>query len=215
MRGVSLGPGALNARKSRDGQPRAAVVLIGFMGAGKTTVGRELAQRLGWTFEDLDQWIEKLERRRIHQIFRDSGEAEFRRIEHATLKNRMAERSRRRKIIALGGGTFVQPENAHLLAAAKVPTVFLDANVEELWERCCEKAGKEVLTRPLLGSIDSFRELHEKRRPFYMRASFRVETGARAVEDIVTELIEILDLPRAASSKAKKASKKQLRRKQA
>src|SRR5690242_11848601 len=68
------------------------IVLIGFMGAGKSTVGRALARRLGWTFVDLDRWIEKRERRRVSQIFAADGEAAFRAMETNALRTVLAER---------------------------------------------------------------------------------------------------------------------------
>ena len=113
------------------------MVLIGFMGAGKSSVGRALGEQLGWAFEDLDERIERRERRKVAEIFRDSGESGFRRAEHAALRelvqglNAGAE-----KIVALGGGAFVRKENARLVEAGGFPTVFLDASVEELWRRC-------------------------------------------------------------------------------
>src|SRR6202051_3487646 len=68
-----------------------AVFLVGFMGAGKSSVGRVLAQRLNWIFEDLDDRIEAREGRTVAEIFRDSGESEFRRAEHAALEQVLAE----------------------------------------------------------------------------------------------------------------------------
>ena len=99
-----------------------AVILIGFMGAGKSTVGRALAEQLGWTFEDLDERIERREQRKVPEIFRESGEAEFRRAEHAALRELLPElRSGAERIVALGGGAFVEKRNARLLEAAGVP----------------------------------------------------------------------------------------------
>jgi len=172
-----------------------ALFLVGFMGAGKTSVGRALAQRLNWPFEDLDERIERLEGRSVPEIFRDSGESEFRRAEHAALKQVLEEiRKGAVRIVALGGGAFAQENNLALLKAALVPTVFLDAPVEELWQRCCRQASDLGAERPLLRGIDPFRELYDTRRPSYLQASLRVQTGRRSLEEIACEISETLGL---------------------
>ena len=142
------------------------------MGAGKSSVGRTLGQRLNWIFEDLDDRIQARERRTVAEIFRDSGESEFRRVEHAALRQVLQElQAGGSRIVALGGGAFVQKENAALLKASGVPTVFLDAPVEELWQRCCTQAAERGAERPLLRSKEQFRKLYEagaetmRRRP--------------------------------------------------
>jgi shikimate kinase len=174
---------------------RRAVVLIGFMGAGKSSVGRSLGERLGWMFEDLDDRIERRERRRVPEIFRESGESGFRRAEHAALKELLSElQTGAEKIVALGGGAFVQKRNARLIEAAGVPTVFLDAGLEELWRRCREQGERQGIERPLLGNVESFRELYEARQPHYLKASFRQETGGKTVEEIAAEVVQALGL---------------------
>jgi hypothetical protein len=102
------------------------IVLVGFMGAGKTSVGRILSKRLGWAFEDLDDRIQAREQRTIEDIFRNSGEAAFRQIEHDALRAALSDR-KKACILALGGGAFVQSSNAELLKSAGLPVVFLDA----------------------------------------------------------------------------------------
>jgi shikimate kinase len=167
------------------------------MGAGKSSVGRALGKRLGWTFEDLDERIERREGRKVHEIFLDSGEAEFRRAEHAALKELLKElRTGAERIVALGGGAFVQQRNSRLIEAEGVPTVFLDAAVQELWRRCTEQAEARGNERPLLGSLESFRELYDSRKPHYMKALFRQETGGKSVEWIAAEVVRALGLDR-------------------
>ena len=186
-------------------QQTRAVILIGFMGAGKSSVGRALGEELGWTFEDLDERIELRERRKVSEIFRDSGESGFRRAEHAALKELLGElRPRAEKIVALGGGAFVQAENVRLIEASSVPTVLLDAGVEELWLRCREQSEKHGIERPLLGSLQSFRELYEARRPHYLKASFKQESGAKTVEEIAAALIQALGLDRSRKRRGEK-----------
>ena len=172
-----------------------ALFLVGFMGAGKTSVGRVLAQQLNWAFEDLDERIERREHRSVPEIFRDSGESEFRRAEHAALEEVVGElQAGAAKVVALGGGAFVQQQNAVLLRTAGVRTVFLDAPVEELWHRCSEQARQAGAERPLLRSIDRFRELYEMRRTSYLQAALRVETGSRTVDEIACEIAERVGL---------------------
>jgi shikimate kinase len=172
-----------------------AVFLVGFMGAGKSSVGRALGQRLNWVFEDLDDRIEARERRTVAEIFRDAGEPEFRRAEHAALKHVLQELGGGgAKIVALGGGAFVQQENAALLKRAGVPTVFLDASVEDLWERCSAQAREAGVERPLLRSQEQFRKLYDTRSRSYSKASLKIQTGSRAVETIAAEIADVLGL---------------------
>src|SRR5580698_3211550 len=107
-----------------------AVFLVGFMASGKSSVGRELAQRLEWDFVDLDARIEAREQQTIAEIFRECGEPEFRLIEAAALRD-LTEALDRDTVIALGGGTFAHPKNLELLKNHELlktwPSVFLDA----------------------------------------------------------------------------------------
>ena len=172
-----------------------AVFLVGFMGAGKTSVGRALGQRLNWLFEDLDDRIQQREHRTVAEIFRDSGEPAFRRAEHSALREILGElRGGTAKVIALGGGAFVQPNNAALLKASAAKTLFLDAPVQELWLRCSKQADESGAERPLLQSPEQFRKLHMARRRSYLKASARIATGGRSIEEIATQIIRDLDL---------------------
>jgi shikimate kinase len=160
------------------------VVLVGFMGAGKTSVGRALGRRLGLPFADLDDRIQLREGKTIEQIFREAGEAEFRRAETAALRELLAEAGSAIRVVALGGGAFVHPGNAELIEKAQAHSVFLDAPVEELLRRCVE----EKTERPLRQSPEQFRELYEKRRRSYMRATVRIETGGKDVDTVAAEV---------------------------
>jgi shikimate kinase len=176
-----------------------AVFLVGFMGAGKSSVGRALAQQLNWLFEDLDDRIEQRERRTVAQIFRDAGESAFRQAEHAALKHALDDlRGGVSRIIALGGGAFAQPRNVALLQDAGVPTVFLDAPVAELWQRCCEQAKAAGTERPLLKNLKEFRKLYKTRRQHYARARVKADTSQRTVEAIAAEIAKKLKLKKIA-----------------
>jgi shikimate kinase len=160
-------------------------VLIGFMGAGKSTVGRALARRLGWSFVDLDRWIEKRERRRVAQIFASDGEASFRAIETDALCTVLADR-RESLVLALGGGAWVQEKNSAMLKSAGACVVFLDAHPDELRARCAVKSAK----RPLFRDDDQFRQLYAARHGSYMQADMRVDTAGRSVLDVACQLAE-------------------------
>ena len=167
-----------------------AVVLVGFMGAGKSSVGAALGRRLGWPFEDLDERIQAREQRSIEQIFRLSGEAAFRQLEHAALSSLIAELGASAKVVAVGGGAFAQENNAALLEAAGFPTIFLDAPVEELFRRCRQ----QQVDRPLRGDLDEFRRLYEARRPCYLKAGLRIDTAGKDVDRVAAEVIDSLRL---------------------
>jgi len=166
------------------------VALVGFMGAGKTAVGRELAGRIGWRFLDLDELIEIREQRTIDQIFREDGEPAFRRLEYAAVRDAIKAPDSTPMVLALGGGAFIEPEIQKCLQDAGVPAVFLDAPPAELFRRC-EQPGVE---RPLRRDAEEFRKLYEQRRPQYLRAALRVDTSKKAVAEVVQEIISGLKL---------------------
>jgi shikimate kinase len=187
------------ARKHKRTAAPNAIFLVGFMGAGKTSVGRALAQRLHWLFEDLDDRIVRRQGRSVAEIFRDSGEPEFRRAEHAALQDLLEElRGAGGRIVALGGGAFVQKKNAALLQAAGVPTVFLDAPVDELWQRCYEQSAALGTERPLLRNPEQFRKLYNARRKGYSRVLTRIQTGNRSVDAIAAEIVATFGLTKIA-----------------
>ncbi len=162
------------------------------MGAGKSSVGRALGKLLNLDFEDLDDRIDRREERSIAEIFRTSGEAAFRRAESAALEEVLAEMRRgSRRVLALGGGAFVQAQNAAALKNAGLPVIFLDAPVEELWRRCCRQA-EEAAERPLLRSADEFRKLYEARRSGYLQASLTIDTAGRTIKAIATEIAQTM-----------------------
>lgn len=174
------------------------VALIGFMGAGKTTVGRALASRLHWDFCDLDEVIEQREDQSIAQIFAACGEAGFRRIESATLRDLLQDNPAVGDLVlALGGGAFVQAENRAALEQAGAITILLEAPVEELRRRCTD----EQKVRPLAREQERFNQLYAARRADYERAQLRVQTLNKAVEHVAAEIEQLL---KAAKAEVKK-----------
>ncbi|MFL6845905.1 MAG: shikimate kinase [Allosphingosinicella sp.] len=168
--------------------PDRPIVLVGLMGAGKTTVGRRLAKRLGLEFVDSDEEIERAADRRIAEIFDQHGEASFRDGERRVIRRLIDEEPR---VIATGGGAFMHPETRALILERCV-AIWLDADVETLAERVSRRD-----QRPLLAGKDPLsrlRELAAARNPVYAEAHLRVRSGIspheRAVEQIVAALAE-------------------------
>ena len=161
-----------------------AVLLVGFMGAGKTSVGRVLSRKLGWPFKDLDDQVQARDGRAIEQIFRESGESEFRRLETAALRELLTELASSPWVVAMGGGAFVQPENRALIEAAGILAVFLYAPAEELFRRC----ERDVVRRPLQGGFREFQNLYEVRRPHYLKAGLTIDTNDKDVDTVAAEV---------------------------
>jgi shikimate kinase len=168
-----------------------AVFLAGFMGSGKNTVGEELARRLSWDFIDLDARIEARESQTIPEIFAQKGESYFRAAENSTLRD-LLDSLAHDSVVALGGGAFAQESNRGLLRPW--PSVFLDAPVSELWQRCLEHEAAQGAKRPLRGDQDQFTRLHEERLPFYRQASITVNTSGKATAAICQEIERGLQL---------------------
>jgi len=175
--------------------PSRAIFLTGFMGAGKTSVGAELARRRGCAFHDLDAVVVERAGKTVAQIFATGGETEFRRLESEALREVLASlrAAAGGAVVALGGGTLAAAENVRALREADGILVALDAPVELLFERT--RAGHG--TRPLAREDDEagFRKLYEARRPLYRAAEVSVESGngdVRAVAERVEEAIATL-----------------------
>src|ERR1039457_5199609 len=135
------------------------IYLVGFMGSGKSTIGRLLAERIGWHFVDLDEEIEAAERMSILEIFETRGEAEVRRGGGAKLREHVrAIEGGRPAVLALGGGAIVQPENYALLENNGV-TIWLDCPLETVRRRV-----EPASHRPLARDPVSFAQLYETRR---------------------------------------------------
>jgi shikimate kinase len=142
-----------------------AVFLVGFMASGKSSIGQELARRLGWDFVDLDTRIESRERQTVPEIFRDRGEPGFRLAETSALRDLLTGSLEQDSVVALGGGAFVQERNRELLRPW--PTVFLEAPAAELWQRSLT----DGIERPLRGDPEQFARLYAERLPFYRQAA--------------------------------------------
>lgn len=157
--------------------PEAPVFLVGFMGAGKSTIGRALAARWGWSFADLDAEVERAEGRTVEEIFRASGEGRFRELEWNALR---AHAGAKRIVVAAGGGLFLGVVQRAFMRAHGV-SIWLDAPLSVLAAR----AGEGAL-RPLWPSGDALsrRSFFEKRRAAYALADARVEVSAGGPDEL-------------------------------
>jgi shikimate kinase len=160
------------------------IVLTGFMGAGKTTVGRLLATRLGWEFLDLDAFIESRAGLSVPDLFATHGEAHFRQLESNALASALG---RSEAVIALGGGTPEVLTNRLLLEQTPgTTTVFLDAPFPALFDRCM----LQTLNRPLLADPAAAEARFLTRRPIYRRlARHTIPTVDLAPEQTVAALL--------------------------
>jgi shikimate kinase len=162
------------------------ICLVGMMGCGKSTVGQLLAQRLGWKFVDLDEEIERTAGRSISEIFRADGEGRFREMESAALREQCHQAQHgRARVVALGGGAFVNDRNRELLELGGV-SVWLDCPLERLWPRV---EGMEH--RPLAQDRGQFERLYEERLGSYRRADFTVCADTDRPEEIVDAILKL------------------------
>jgi len=160
------------------------IYLIGFMGAGKTTVGRSLSNKLGWVFIDLDEEIERREGRPIAKIFQDHGEPHFRKIEQRCLED---VSGLERAVIALGGGTFINPQN-RALAMKTGLTVWLKVSFAKVWHRV-----KIDGTRPKFGDKDQAERLYQTRERYYALAKVHVATDTGTPESVANEIRGVIE----------------------
>jgi shikimate kinase len=159
------------------------IAVVGFMGAGKTTVGRLLAAKLGLPFADSDQVIEEQAGRPIRSIFAQDGEPAFRDLEHAIIAGLLAGPD---AVLALGGGAASHPVTRSLLA--DVPVVYLRVSYEAAMARVGGDNGRPMLARP------DVRSLYAQRQVLYARvATVTVDTDARPPEEIVLDVLTALD----------------------
>lgn len=160
------------------------IYLVGFMGAGKTTVARGLARRLDWRVVDIDELIESRERESVADLFAKRGEAYFRAVERAVLLEQVGPRH---LVVATGGGTFVDPQNRAAINADGL-SVWIDVPLERLIARVPADG-----RRPLAADRVAFEQLYAARRPAYAMAHHRIEGGRGPVGALVEQLVDWLE----------------------
>jgi shikimate kinase len=160
------------------------IYLVGFMGAGKSSVARALGKRLDWKVEDIDTRIERAERRDIPTIFRDDGEPYFRQREREALVGLLPERG---AVIASGGGTFSDASNRELMLHDGA-VIWLDAPFETVLQRV-PLDGR----RPLAADRVGMEQLYNQCLAAYSQAHLRVDAGRGSVEELVDHIVEWLE----------------------
>lgn len=164
------------------------------MAAGKSTVGRVLASILRWRFLDLDCEIECRSKMRIHELFATHGEPHFRRLEADALRS-ILEQASTPTVLALGGGTFIETQNADLLHSCGAQVVFLELAIDELLRRCRAAGERSPQNpRPLADDIEAFCALYARRLPRYRKAGLTVNTAGKSVEQVAREIEAALHL---------------------
>ncbi len=157
------------------------IVLIGFMGTGKSTVGKRLAQSLAWDFVDTDYVIGEVTNLSVTEIFRRHGETRFR-SEERIVVGRLSQQDR--LVIATGGGTVVDPRNFEVLARNGF-IIGLHASLEAILSRIGHKND-----RPLLkGTKEAIEKLWFERQACYAQADFTVDTSRKNIDEVVNEIL--------------------------
>lgn len=167
-----------------------AVVLVGPMGVGKSTVGALLAERLGVTCRDTDEDIVTTSGKAISEIFLDDGEERFRELERDAVRTALAEHT---GVLALGGGAVLAEETRALLAGH--PVVFLEMDVHEAVKRVGLDAPRPLL---IINPRQQWRRLMEERRPLYTEVARAViSTEDRTPEEVADAILDALELEQA------------------
>ncbi|MBQ26967.1 MAG: shikimate kinase [Nitrospiraceae bacterium] len=167
-----------------------SIVIVGFMGTGKTVVGSVLAKELGVRFFDTDRLIEEAQGMLIADIFSRDGEEVFRTMEKQTVRNVVSSAKREPCIIATGGGTVVDVENLQRLKTIGL-MVCLYADPEVIHARTVDDACRPLLpTGETVDRLSAIVELLAVRRPFYESADICIDTSQHGVNSVVTSVID-------------------------
>lgn len=156
-----------------------SLYLVGFMGAGKSTIARNLAKQIGWQAEDMDELVEARENRSIASIFTDEGEAYFRRVEREVLADLL---SQSKIVVATGGGTFIDTENREAILSA-ASAAWLDLPFDDVIRRISPD-GK----RPLANNRVQLEQLYLRRQANYQEAHIRIDSS-QPVSEVVKQLL--------------------------
>lgn len=163
------------------------IVIIGFMGSGKTKIAEELAQALKVDWTDLDALIEETEKRTPAEIIRQDGEARFRQIEREVLRKVLT--SIEDRVIALGGGTWTVHANRDLIAESRALSIWLDTPFELCWERIAAAENE----RPLAPTRQAAEKLYTDRYPIYALADVCIEvTPGESASNTAAKVVAIL-----------------------
>ncbi|MCW2277307.1 shikimate kinase [Heliophilum fasciatum] len=162
------------------------VVLIGFMGTGKSSVGRRLAARLGFRYLDTDQEIERVTGMSIVEIFTHHGEARFRAEEHEMAKTLGALRG---QVVATGGGIVLNPDNLTVLREQGL-IIALTARPDVVWQRVAHRTHRPLINQSI--TVEEIAAMMERRMPYYQSADVTIDTSDKTVREIVDQLVDYL-----------------------
>ncbi len=164
------------------------IVLVGFMGTGKSEVGTLLAEKLNKKFVDTDKIIEQREKDRIARIFQVKGEEYFRKVEEEVIE----EVSKYENcVIATGGGALIREKN-YLNLKKNGILICLTATPEEIYKRTLPKKDRPLLMKSK-NIIETIKELLEIRKPYYSKADYTIDTTNKKIEVVVEEIIKIIE----------------------
>ncbi len=163
------------------------IILTGFMGTGKSSVGEIFAEKLGYEYCDLDSLVVKDTGMSINQIFEKFGEKYFRDLETATLKKVILKE---RMIISTGGGVVIKDVNREMLRSMGY-VINLVASDDEIFSRLHKDSGRPLLKDKM--SVENIRKMLDDRERFYSDADIRIDTNGKKVEDVVREILTYLE----------------------
>jgi shikimate kinase len=160
-----------------------AIYLTGFMGSGKTTIGRALSEKLGIPVIDTDEMIEKKAGKTIPAIFADEGEERFRKYEQEILKQLPTNDV----IITTGGGMVISKENRSWMKKHG-NVIFLSCSLDIIFQRLQSDTNRPLFSQ----NKEKMKELYEKRLPYYLEAAFTIDTSHKSVEEIVEDIVRMI-----------------------
>jgi shikimate kinase len=168
---------------------RHAIVLVGLMGSGKSTVGKRIAQQLGYEFADSDDLVASTAGKSVRDIFSEDGEAVFRKIESDAIRSVLAD-GKSPIVFATGGGAVISSENRKIISDHALHVVWLDASVDDLVVRT-----KSGAARPLLDGDASktLQSLSDQRSAWYEEvATLRIDTRGKSVTKVCSAVLEAI-----------------------
>ncbi len=168
------------------------IILLGYMGCGKSTVAKTLSKNTGIPFVDLDQYIEQKTKLTINAIFEQRGEIYFRKLEHQAFVELL--NSSERLIIGLGGGTACYANNHELLIGENVSSIYLKASIETLFNRLSlNKSKRPLIAEKSEEELKEFIAMHLFERSFYYnQAQYKVSVDDKTIDETVLDIVAIL-----------------------
>jgi shikimate kinase len=162
------------------------IILTGFMGVGKTSVGTRLAKDLAYTFVDTDTLIEADQKTTITEIFSTFGESSFRDIESRIIRQVLEDEN---QVVSTGGGAVIRDENRAAFKKAGI-VICLSARAEVIFDRIKHETHRPLLQIP--DPLAKIRELLDSREKFYQQADFVIDTSEKSVDEVISEIKERL-----------------------